>query len=298
MTQDHGLRRFLFRLIPVLMVVSFVAWCSSGNNTKRESNKVRVELTEMMMTEGLISNPSEAEALDKVARRMGQPGMNQLLYAAAGNHSLEVVKWIVANGADPKNVGMLKDKTLIQQAVSGGQLDRLDYFLSLGLDPLEKSRDGRSLLHIAAEGGMNEPMLKTLLAKGLRLDATDPAGATALHYASVRSIGVLVNAGLAVESHDATKRTPLHYAAVAGQGERITELVRMSASVFASDDKGRTPLHLAARVGSENAVDALLAASAPRTLRDADNNTPLDLLEMAMRADKKMGAAQGLVAKL
>lgn len=250
MTQDpHGLRRFIFRLVPVLMLISFVAWCSSGKNTQRESNKFRVELTEMMMTEGLINNASDAQALDKVARRIGQPGMNQLLYAAAANHSLDAVKWIVANGADPKNVGMVKDKTLLQQAVSGGKLDRLDYFLSLGLHPLEKSRDGRSLLHIAAEGGMNEPMLKTLLSEGLRLEATDTSGATALHYASVRSIGVLVSAGLAVESLDTTKRTPLHYAALAGQGERITELVRMNASVFAADDKGRTPLHLAARGG-------------------------------------------------
>ena len=51
-------------------------------------------------------------------------------------------------------------------------------------------------------------------------------------------------------------------------------------------------------MGSENAVDALLAAGAPRTLRDGDNNTPLDLLEMGMRADKKMGYKQELAARL
>ena len=62
--------------------------------------------------------------------------------------------------------------------------------------------------------------------------------------------------------------------------------------------KGAHPCTWLPAVGSENAVDALLAADAPRTLRDGDNNTPLDLLEMGMRADKKMGYKQELAARL
>ena len=48
MSEDRSSRLFLFRIIPLLMLVSFVAWCSSGNRTRGESLPMRTELLELL----------------------------------------------------------------------------------------------------------------------------------------------------------------------------------------------------------------------------------------------------------
>lgn len=276
------LRLFLFRLIPALLVVSLVGWCSYQGNKRKELEPVRTEITDLMMTEGLVDSPSPGNLAD-VAKRAGQPAMNRLLYNAAPTATLEAIRWIIRNGADPKNVGMQKDRTLLQQAAKTPRFEKLDFFLGLGLDPLERSRDGRSVLHFAAEGGLDERTIALLQSKGIALDDRTPTGAAALHFASVKSIPVLVQAGQPVNVTDSDGRTPLHAAARAGRLDVVNELLRSGASVFAADNKGRTPLHLAVLGRSTEVVDALLAAGAPRTVRDQDGNTPRDTYQDSMR---------------
>lgn len=275
-------RLFLFRLIPVLLVVSLVGWCSFQGNKRKELEPVRAELVDLLLTEGLIDSPTAGNLAD-VARRAGQPAMNRLLYNAAPTATLDVLRWIIRNGADPKNVGALKDRTLLQQAAKTPRYEKLEFFLGLGLDPLERSRDGRSVLHFAAEGGLDERTIALLQAKGIPLDDRTPSGAAALHFASVKSIPVLVQAGQPVNVVDSEGRTPLHAAARNGRLDVINELIRSGASVFAADKKGRTPLHLAVLGRSTEVVDALLAAGAPRTVRDQDGNTPRDLYQESVR---------------
>jgi ankyrin repeat protein len=301
---DHSesrVRLFLFRLIPTIMVVSFIAWCSSGGRERKEVEPIRAELMELFMSEGLIDNPTSSKSLADIAKKNPQSTMNRLLYTAAPTASLAALQWIINNGADPKNVGTVKDRTLLQQVAKVPRFDRLDYFLSLGLDPMERSRDGLTLLHIAAEGGLDEKVLKLLLGKGLDLNATTPDGATAMHFASVKSIPVLVSVGMPVDALDASQRTALHYAASKGNNEIAAELIRNNASVFVQDKKGRTPLHLATMSRSNTVVDTLLAAGAPRTLRDIDGNTPRDVYQDSLRNRNRndyRGSSGNLLDKL
>lgn len=292
------LRLFLFRLIPTVLLASLVGWCSSGNRARQEAEPIRTELAELFQSEGLIDTPINAGSLSDAAKKLGQPGLNRLLYAAAPAASLDALKWLVKNGADPKNVGTLKDLTLLQQVAKVPRYDRLEYFLALGLDPTELGRDGRNLLHVAAAGGMDERVLKLLLDKGLRLDSTTPSGASAMHFASVKSIPVLVSAGLKIDSVDEDQKTALHHAASRGASEIATELIRSNASVFAADKRGRTPLHLASMARASPVIDALLAAGAPRTARDADGNTPRDLYKETLRGRSRHGSGNDILDKL
>jgi hypothetical protein len=269
----------LFKLIPLLMVVAFMAWCSSNKGGKADVPQLRAELSELMSVQGYLSGPSDSENLPGVAKRVGSAGMNRLLYDSAPTASLAALQWMVKNGADPKNTGAIADEPLLHRVARVPQLERLEYFVGLGLDPREKSRDGASLLHVAARNGLDERTLQWLTSKGLGVSDPTTLGKQPIHMASVKSIAVLASAGADISAKDSSGRTPLHWAALEGKHEQVSALLRMNASVFATDNNGRTPLHLAAMGNSEEVVDTLLAAGAPRAVRDQGNMTPRELAQ-------------------
>jgi ankyrin repeat protein len=266
------------RLIPLMFLIGFVGWCTTNNRRLEKIAPVRTELIALFREEALIGSAPNLVLTD-VAKDVGEAGMNRVLYDAAAKSSMSAVRWLVENGADPKNVGTMHDLTLLQQAALMPQRERIEYFLSFGLNPLERSRDGRTVLHLAAQGGLDEPVLALLQSKGLKLTDADVEGKLPLHYASVKSVAVLVKAGAEIDARDARGRTPLDFAARQGSNEVVTELLNNGASVFSKDSKGRTPLHYAVMKGGNDAVvDTLLAHGAATTARDDDGETPRDLV--------------------
>ena len=283
MSEAESGRLRLFRLIPLLMVVGFVAWCSNNNGGKAESLQVRAELSELMSAQGYLSVPSDAQNLPGVAKRVGPAGMNRLLYETAPTASLAALQWMVKHGAEPKHTGTIGEAPLMHRVAQIPQYERLEYFFGLGLDPKEKSRDGATLLHVAALHGLDDRTLALLLGKGLSLSDATTLGKQPIHVANLKSIPVLAAAGADISAKDSMGRTPLHWAALEGKHDQVSALLRMNASVFVTDSKGRTPLHLAALGNSEDVVTTLLAAGAPKSARDQDNMTPRDLAQESRR---------------
>ena len=218
--------------------------------------------------------------------------------AAASDASLPALKWLVEHGADPRNVGTLEDVPLLFRAAKRPLFDRLDYLIGTGLDPTERSRAGLTLMHIAAQNGLDERVLQLLRAKGLGLNDAAPDGRRPIHFANVKSITVLAKAGADLNVVDRDGRTALHWAAAEGRQDAVAQLLALNASVFNADAKGRTPLHLAALSRSEPTVDALLAAGAPRTPRDNDGLTPRDLAESANKQQQRSRGYRGVADKL
>lgn len=279
MSEEKNTRiRLWLKIVPLLIIVSLFGWCSSNGRKAAQLGPVKAELQTLFMEQGLVDGNNERASLADVAKTVGEPTMNGLLYEAASNGSLEALKWLVAHGADPKNVGAQKDLTLLQKTALHPRLDRLEFMLGFGLDPLERSRDGRSVLHFAAQGGLDPVVLKLLLSKGLTVTDADHAGRLPMHFASLKSIGVLVAAGAEIDATDDLGMTALQQAAKEGRNDAVTELLRNSASVFVKDKKGRTALHHAAMSQkSEAVIDTLLAAGAPVSARDDEGLTPKEL---------------------
>ncbi|HJV86267.1 MAG TPA: ankyrin repeat domain-containing protein [Noviherbaspirillum sp.] len=292
--------RFLVRLVPALILISLVAWCTTNNRARQSATPTLVEIRELFLSTGQIDNSSNSVDLAAVAKRIGEPGMNDVLYEAASSASLDTLKWLVAHGADPKNIGALHELTLLQKAAKVPRVERLEYFLSFGLDPQQRTGEGMTLLHIAAQAGMDQRCLQLLTSKGLNLSDVDSFGRQPIHVASVKSIPVLVAAGADINAKDSKGRTALHHAAKDGKNDIVTELLHYSASVYAQDDHGRTPLHLAAmklNYDSEKVVDTLLAAGAPTTARDQDGMMPRDLAIEA-RENSRYGSRGSIIDKL
>jgi ankyrin repeat protein len=269
----------LFRLIPVLVLVSLVGWCTSSRQSQRQGLPAYVELSEVFMTAGLADGNGRVD-LDKAAKLAGESGMNRLLYDNASTASLDALKWMVKHGADPKQIGALDKGTLLQRVARKPGLDRLGYFIDeLHLDPMQKTPDGVGLIHVAAQAGVDTAALQYLRGKGLTVNAVDPAGRQAIHYAALKSIESLLNAGADLNAVDDGGRTALHWAVEEGRHDVVAELLRLGGSVFAADKAGNTPLHLAALKRSDAIIDTLLAAGAPRAARNADGLTARDLFE-------------------
>lgn len=274
---------YLLRLIGVILIVGGMAWFVSDEHEPKEGDLVRAELMSLFLEEGLITTPTTVSALSDLAKKTPKATLNRLLYTAAPTASLQALQWLVKHGADPKDIAMVTDRPLLQRVAKVSGADRLEYFLGFDLDPMELSPDGLTLLHVAAEGGLDAKVLKLLLSNGLNLNSATVAGATALHYANLKSVSVLVGAGLSVNAVDRARRTALHYAASKGQNDVVTELIRNGASVFVQDQWGRTPLHLAALSHSSPAIDTLVALGSHRGTKDIEGNTPKDVYLNSLR---------------
>jgi len=279
MSKEENTRiRLWLKIVPLLIVVSLFGWCSSNNRKAQQLGPLKMELVNLFQEHGLVDGSNDRNSLESVAKAAGESTMNGMLYEMASSGSVDALKWLVAHGADPKNVGAQKDMTLLQATALHPRLDRLEYMLGFGLDPLERSRDGRNMLHYAAQGGLDPAVLKLLISKGLKVSDADNAGRLPMHFASLKSIGVLVGAGAEIDATDDAGMTPLAQAAKEGRNDAVAELLRNSASVFAKDKKGRTPLHHAAMSQkSEAVIETLRAAGAPVTARDDEGLTPKEL---------------------
>lgn len=287
MSEPKSSARIWIRAVPLFILVCLLAWCTTNRQSMQQMNPIKTELLSIFMEAGLVDGVNQHNNLTDVAKKMGEPALNNLLYDVASSASLDALKWLVVNGADPKNVGTIHDLTLLQKVALRPRLDRLEYFLSFGLNPLERSRDGRTILHLAAQGGLDQRVLALLLAKGLKIDDVDAAGRMAMHYASVKSVAVLLGGGAEIDAKDSLGLTALMQATKNGHNDVIGELLNNAASVYAVDNKGRTALHHAAMGrSSENIIDTLLAAGAPVTARDNEGQTPKDLA-LSAREDSR-----------
>lgn len=290
MSEQRSRTRLWLRVVPMILVLLLVGWCSFGRDELRKNATVKRELTTMMWEAGLIESPMGDVSLTDMVRYMDQSSLNELLYDAADSASFASVKWLVTHGAEPANVGLGKNPTLLQKVARYGERERLDYFVGLGLNPLERSNDGRTLLHVAAQGSLTPQFLQTLLEKGVELDDVDGYGRRPMHYASTAAVDVLLAAGAVIDPADREGLTPLHLAAKNGRNAEVVALLARSASVYAKDKNGRTPLHHAAMArGPETLIDTLIAAGAPLTARDNDGLTPRDAAVDARDANSYRG---------
>jgi ankyrin repeat protein len=298
--EDRKLRLWLFRLIPVLLIVSLMAWCTSSNRAQRGNGAMplAVELLELFQQNGLIDSSTSPDKLTDVAKRVGPAGMNRLLYVSASEASLPALRWMVEHGASPLDIGVIESLPLLHKVMKRPQFDRLEYFLGLKLDPKRRSADGQTLMHVAAAGGLDERVFQLLTSRGLSTSDATVTGKFPIHFANVKSIGVLAAAGADLAARDSAGRTAVHWAALEGRNDVVVELLRLGASVFVADRQGRTPLHLAAMGGSELAVDSLIAAGAPRTSRDNDGLTPRELAQSAHQGRYRQQGSERMLDKL
>jgi ankyrin repeat protein len=161
-------------------------------------------------------------------------------------------------------VGMTATATLLLALAIGASLVQAadDHPL---VDAVER-QDGRTV--------------RALLSQSVDVNAPQPDGATALHWAAhwndVETATLLIDAGADVNAENQLGTTPLSLAALNASAEMGAALLRAGADANASKPSGETVLMTAARTGSADLVRALLAAGADlEPTRHFRRQTPL-----------------------
>ncbi|MCG3178725.1 MAG: hypothetical protein BIFFINMI_01054 [Phycisphaerae bacterium] len=131
--------------------------------------------------------------------------------------------------------------------------------------------------------------IELLAERGADLNRGDAqTGWTPLHWAASRRdvamVKLLLSKGAKPDATDARGRAPLHAAVDAGDPESAAALLEAGAEVSRPDSYGATPLHAAVRAGSAEMVDWLLARGATRDAKDAAGRTPADLARLLRNA--------------
>ena len=137
---------------------------------------------------------------------------------------------------------------------------------------------GRPPVLEAARNG-DKDTLRTLLQKKSDVNATDPDGSTALHWAShrndIESADLLIRAGAKVNAATDLGVTPLWQAAENGSAAMVKKLLDAGANPNLALLAGETPVMVAARSGYPEVVEQLLAKGANANAHGTRGQTAL-----------------------
>lgn len=149
--------------------------------------------------------------------------------------------------------------------VEKGDKSVVDLFLTAGMSPDAKSKEGISALTIAARGGHTE-IVTLLLAKGADVNAKDNEGWTALMKAArlgnTDVVKILIDKGADVNAKDGDGNTALIIAAMDARAEIVSLLLAKGADVNARNNAGYTGLTFAKKYAYAQIADILEKAGA------------------------------------
>ena len=114
--------------------------------------------------------------------------------------------------------------------------------------------------------------VRTLLDARADVNAVQPDGTTALHWAverdAIEIVQLLIRAGANVKATNRYGATPLWLASLNGNAATIGVLLEAGADPSAASDEGETALMVAARTGKVDAVNLLLARGADPNVKE------------------------------
>jgi ankyrin len=163
-----------------------------------------------------------------------------------------------------------------------------------------------SLAPLAAEGGarlaqaarlQNDKELRVLLRQGVDVNAPEPDGATALHWAAhwddLNAAQSLIGAGAKVNARNELGITPLLVACANGSAPMIEKLLAAGADPNIPAPDGETALMMAARTSNPDAMEALVAHGANVNARE---NSRRQTALMWAVAERRPDIARVLIA--
>ncbi len=192
------------------------------------------------------------------------------LHHAAYRGWEHLVEFLITNGADI-NATCSESYTPLYDAIWGKDKDTVRVLVANGADVNITANDHGPPLHQAV-WYEEKDVAAILLAHGAKLDAKDEEGWTAFRYAVWAGNDEFIELFLA----KGADVYPLHLSALLGDLPRLKSLVERGVDVNTADELGWTPLHWATCRGQTSAAKFLLAHGANVNAKNGDNDTPLD----------------------
>ena len=200
-----------------------------------------VETVKMLLNDGV--NPDSADRINQTA-----------LYFAARHGFTEVVKALLAAGAEVDKPAGHKKRTALFMAAINGHYETAKVLIAAGGDINKLDNEGITPLHYVVSGGRDS---------GLPVFAE-----------TVKKFIAELNPDVNVPT-TVFKNTPLHTVLIHGQTEAVKVLLANGANPNVATRDGKTPLHHAADYSLLSSAKALLSAGADVNAVDKYGCTPL-----------------------
>jgi ankyrin repeat protein len=222
---------------------------------------------------GELANGVDIDSLDK-----SSSSQTSLMCAVIShNASLEMVQFLVENGADINAIGgTTSNCTVLGFAIQSGNIDKIKYLLEIGVNIHPPGANGCDVLIDAicsqniSQGENLISILRLLIAKGAHL-GKNQCGASALTAAAWESRFDVVEFLLAAGAErEQLQWTELMYALVFGSVEEVKQLIGDGADLEARDCCNHTPWILSLQVGEIEKVKLLLEVGANQFCGDPD----------------------------
>ncbi|AEY97375.1 FAER388Cp [Eremothecium gossypii FDAG1] len=184
------------------------------------------------------------------------------LHWASANNRLNLVRYLIAQGADVNIKGGDLEATPLHWASKSGYVYIVHCLLEHGADPLITDRQGYNLLHTSTFS--SEVMLITyvLFTGQIPVDSPDPTGKTALHWAAYQgdpnTVEALLKFDADVRVVDTGGFTPLHWATVKGHPHVLKALIEHGSDVFLKNNDGKNALMIAQEMNTQKALQNAL----------------------------------------
>lgn len=177
------------------------------------------------------------------------------------------------------------------RALENDNVGVVSELLGKGFDPNTPDERGQSPLLLALRGESFKVATVLLAQPGLKLDAANSVGETALMMAALRGqfewLQRLLERGARINKDG---WTPLHYAASGPEPKAVALLIDRGAALDALSPNRTTPLMMAAQYGAEPSVALLLERGASPRLRNDRGLNPADFA--------RLGGREALAARL
>jgi ankyrin repeat protein len=182
-----------------------------------------------------------------------------LMYAVNDvNINLDMVRFLVENGADVNAVGGKYNQNVLGLAVKSGNLEKIQYLLDVGAEIHYQSAGGCDVLIDAMYGRDISkcenliPIVNLLIDRGAKVNGVNEFGHTALKAATYQNRFDVVELLMIAAGADQKqlKLTKLMHAIVFSNLDEIKRLIEEGADLEARDSWNRTPWLLSIQVGS------------------------------------------------
>ena len=187
------------------------------------------------------------------------------IWEAAATGNLDRLQTLVEEDAAALKAGDQSGNTPLHHAAWGGQIEVMGWLIDNGADIELKSDQQWTPLHWAARNG-KWASVKLLLDHGAAADSPGHLDQTALHLAAKNNFATTVRRLLEAKANPNTKdingQTPIHFAALEGHTDIVVSLLENGGDIDAKTDWGATPLSAAAARGRTSTVAALLVREA------------------------------------
>jgi ankyrin repeat protein len=209
------------------------------------------------------------------------------LFDACKNGQLEVVKDLLAKGADVDAKGALGATCLIR-AINLGHLEVAKELLAQGADVDARNNNGETaLLHASQEGQVE--LVNSLLASGADVNATGNIGGTALmqasYYGHLGVVKALLAGGANVDAKNIDGTSALFMATTRSHLEVVKALLAQGARANTRMSDGFTALMRASQDGNLEILKELLSHGADVNAKNTNGYTPLMLCAYKGRID-------------